>query len=268
MNLQRSLTDLPVELIAELYMLALSPVFPHTCKYIHSAIQSSPSSVHAKYIFGRHPPGVYCTSSKDAPIYISGSPFTRALRYPICTIPVLESMLRIISRTPRKEINIDISNTFELPRRLFRSLGKSEATLNADSEPLPLLRFLWEERPSFSFVTPIVNSHDGYPLVRAVHARFTPLIRFLLDHGADPEKRDYMAVKVAIGKKDLELVKMLIEFEPEAKANATKKRRRADRVEVKPFMLDMAVRYDARDIVQYLMEEKGCIPHMKTLRAI
>ena len=162
-------------------------------------------------------------------------------------------MRRIMLRTNIAHINIATSDGFELPRRLFRSLGESSERLDANSEPLPLLQYLWERRTKIDFVKPRPNSHDGYPLVRAVHARFTPLVRFLLDHGADPRERDCMAVKVAIRKKDLTMVKILIEFEPEPGATA-KKRRRADRVVVTPSMLDSAVRCDARDIVTYFME--------------
>ena len=93
-------------------------------------------------------------------------------------------------------------------------------------------------------------------------------MRFLLDHGADPGEQDCLAVKVAIGKKELTMVKMLIEFEPEPVAKGGKRRRRADRVVVTPSMLDLAVRCDARDIVRYFMEEKRCIPNMGTLKAI
>lgn len=79
-----------------------------------------------------------------------------------------------------------------------------------------------------------------------------------------------MAVKVAIGKKDLSLVKLLIEFEPEGNSSggSAKRRRRLDRVTVQTFMLDLAVRCDARDIVRYLIHEKGCVPHLSTLEVI
>ncbi|KAF8462472.1 hypothetical protein JB92DRAFT_3089526 [Gautieria morchelliformis] len=262
-----TLAHLPVEIIAELYLLALSSCFPQTCKYIYDAIKSFPPSVHAYYILGRHPPAICWPSSKAGPTYIAGPPLTQALRYPLCNIPVLEAIRRIIL-LHTNIVNVNIAtDVVELPKRVFRSLQDSDAPLDANSEPLPLLQFLWERRTQVDFAKPKSNSHNGYPLVRAVFARFTLLVRFLLDHGADPRRQDCLAVRVAIVKKDLMLVRMLIEFEPEPGASA-KKRRRTDRVAVEPSMLDLAVKYDARDIVQYFMEEKGCIPNIKTLKAI
>lgn len=57
------------------------------------------------------------------------------------------------------------------------------------------------------------NSHDGYPLARAVFARHVPLIRLLLRYGADPGLKDGWAVTTAIGNGDGELVRMLLERE-------------------------------------------------------
>jgi len=191
-------------------------------------------------------------------IYIAGPPLTRALGYPICSIPVFDAMRRIILRTNIAHINITNWEDFELPKRLFRSLGGSSEPLDANSEPLALLQLLWEKRTEIDFVKPIPNSHKGYPFVRAVYAQFTQLVRLLLHHGADPGERECSAVKVAITKKDLTMVKILIEFEPEPETRG-KKRRRADRLVVTPWMLDLAVRCDARDIVKYFMEEKRSV---------
>ena len=223
------------------------------------------------------------------------SPLTRALRYPLCTISVLEAIHRICLPTRNSSLSLHAGDSkeqlehtaFELPKRIFRSLGQEPSDrsvlppLDGNSDPLPLLRLLWKRHTistefDHSAAEPViarryaVNSHGGYPLVRAVHAQFVPLIQFLLDHGADPRLRECMAVKVAIGKKDLTLVKMLIEFGEESGPGTKvgKKRRRLDRVEVTPYMLELAVRCDARDIVQYFVEEKGCIPNMKTLKAV
>jgi len=117
---------------------------------------------------------------------------------------------------------------------------------------------------------PSPNSSNGYPLVRAVNGRSIDLIRFLLDRGADPALRGALAIKVAIQKKDLKLVKMLIEYEEKVVLEdvTRKKKKVADRVTVTPTMLDMAVKADARHIVRYFMEEKGAIPSMKALLVI
>lgn len=55
------------------------------------------------------------------------------------------------------------------------------------------------------------NSSRGYPLAKAVLARHIPLIQILLQNGADPSTKDHMAIMLAIGRRDLELVRLLIE---------------------------------------------------------
>ena len=97
-----------------------------------------------------------------------------------------------------------------------------------------------------------------YPLLCAVQAEFISLVEFLL-HGAHRGWPDYSTVKVAIGKKNLKLVKMIIEDEDLSVI-------RRDGISVKHFLLDAAIECDARDIVKYLMEEHGCIPLFKDLR--
>ena len=67
---------------------------------------------------------------------------------------------------------------------------------------------------------------------------------------------------VAIRRKDLTMVRMLVEH-----PKSTQKRRKLeDRILVTSEMLRMAVKCDARDIVEYLTLEKRCIPDMQTLR--
>jgi len=118
---------------------------------------------------------------------------------------------------------------------------------------------------------PNINAHDGYALTKAVHAKFLPLIQFLLNHGADPQYKDCLAIRVAIRQRDLALVKLLIErdessYEPGGGRTGRRKRRKLeDRVEINRAMLRAAVKCDARDIVDYLTREKGCVPDMQTL---
>jgi len=127
--------------------------------------------------------------------------------------------------------------------------------------PLPYLKYLYETP---GFPPPDANSHDGYALTRAVHARFIPLVHFLLAHGASPKCKRGLAIMVAIRRKDLSLVRRLIERPKESEK--TKRRKLEDRIPVTSEMLKMAVKCDARDIVKYLILEKGCIPDMQTLR--
>ncbi|TFY83523.1 hypothetical protein EWM64_g479 [Hericium alpestre] len=136
-------------------------------------------------------------------------------------------------------------------------------------EPLPFLRYLYDHP---RIPAPDPNSHDGYPLSHAVRAGFAPLVRFLLDHGASPRCKDDMAVMLAIQRRDLEMVKLLIEPSTAVTGEDTgrkgKRRRVADRVEVSPRMLRVAVRHKANDIVDYLTNEKGCVPDLQTLRLL
>jgi hypothetical protein len=126
--------------------------------------------------------------------------------------------------------------------------------------PLPYLEYLYGTP---GIPPPDVNSHDGYALTKSVHASFFPLVRFLLAHGASPKCKKGLAVMVAIRRKDLTLVRMLIERPKEM----TKKRQKLeDRIQVTSEMLRLAVKCQAWDIVEYLTVEKECVPDMQTLR--
>jgi hypothetical protein len=155
----------------------------------------------------------------------------------------------------------------ELPRRLFRPLAPKTAVngkipdWKEHDQPLPFLKYLYS-----TAIAPNPNSHDGYPLTKAVRAGFLPLIRFLLDHGASPGCKNALSIRVAIRLQDLPLVRMLIERN--AYAGKGKKRKLPDRVQVSPFMLKTAVQCDARDIVEYFVKEKGCAPDLQTLQLL
>ncbi|KXN88484.1 hypothetical protein AN958_07150 [Leucoagaricus sp. SymC.cos] len=89
-----------------------------------------------------------------------------------------------------------------------------------------------------------------------------------------------MAVKVAIKQKNLRMVKMLVERDDRdgslvpiptkqiQKPQKGKRRRLEDRVEVHPSMLKLAVKCNARDIIDYFAWEKGIIPDMQTLTSL
>ncbi|KAH7884624.1 hypothetical protein F5I97DRAFT_1478915 [Phlebopus sp. FC_14] len=248
--------NLPVELLYEIQLFATSPTFPQTCKTLHQIFKSSPSSYRAQYL-------VACM---DVSRTREHAILTKMLRYPICNKDVLEAYFRIASTDAAK------GWAPELPKRLFRSLAAKSGLRKADKwsdrdHPLPFLRYLYSSphlRP------PAANSHDGYPLTKAVQAGFIPLVRFLLDQGATPDWKDNLPVNVAIHRKDLRLVKMLVERMDTGKtvddSRAKRKRRRLeDRVAVTPEMLRTAVRCKAHDIVEYFTKEKGCIPDMQTL---
>ena len=97
--------------------------------------------------------------------------------------------------------------------------------------------------------------------MQAVRGEFIPLVQFLLDHGACPEQSSYSAIRVAIGKKNLKLVRILIELEEKLETNAKEKWRCGQ--DIANVLSWVAVECDAREIVKYLMDEQGCVPLIK-----
>ena len=174
-----------------------------------------------------------------------------------------------------------------LPKRLFKDLvppgnGDVQHAYDVNDAPLPFLRHLYAAvAPARGLdVRMHANGEDGYPLIRAVHASHIPLVRFLLGKGAEPDLKDALAIRIAIRKRNLSLVTMLIERDGEDESyeslghmqtsgrkrkTSAKRPRLSDRVQVTNTMLKLAVEVDARDIVEYLMD-KGARPDMQTLQ--
>ncbi|THH14120.1 hypothetical protein EW146_g6188 [Bondarzewia mesenterica] len=247
---RRTLDTLPVELLYEIQFYALSDSLPHTCRRLYDVFKSAPPTIQAEYISGR------CLLVRDN----SGKNkcVTRALRYPVCTQDVLEAVLR------RSDFPSISGESFELPRRIFRPLIHSPPTggWKEQDEPLPFLQYLFSHP---RLPAPDPDSHEGYPLTRAVHAGFMHLIRFMLDHGASPRWKGGLAVLVAIRQRNLRLVKVLIERGSSASRGSAKRRKIMDRIEVNQNMLRTAIKCNANDIADYLMREKGCVPDIQTL---
>lgn len=248
---------LPVELLYEIQLFSASPSLPLTCKTLHRIFSASPPSYRTQYLIA----SIEAAQVRDDLI------LSKLLRYPICTVDVLESLFRISSNI------IPLTWIPELPRRLFRSLtpkSRAKTPLWTDQDhPLPFVKYLFtcaKIRP------PDVNSHDGYALTKAVQVGFLPLVRFLLDHGASPRCKNNMPVLVAIYRKDLSLVRLLVEKvdyrerDPEALKQKGEEQKLEDRAQVTPDMLKVAVKLNARDIVEYFMKEKGCVPDLQTLQ--
>jgi len=155
-----------------------------------------------------------------------------------------------------------IRGIFTLPKRLFRTLTPEDAANKLNfvkylcSIP-PVYRYLphdhLNERRKVEPFTPSanVNSHNGYPLIRAVQVRYLPLVELLIWNGADPTKRDNMAIMMAIRYRDLELTRVLMD---------------SDSVDATSSMVRQAVDAQADDIIAWLVGEKGCVPDMRTLR--
>ncbi|KAI6099818.1 hypothetical protein F5141DRAFT_398689 [Pisolithus sp. B1] len=271
-----NLIDLPVELLYEVGLYAVSSALPQTCKVLHAIFKASPASYRAQYL-------VACIERSHPR---EDTIITTILKYPICNEDVLEAYFRM---TPSKAESRK-RWVPELPRRLFRSLATNSnsprlpfapcvAPWRARSEgetlqwteldhPLPFLRYLYT-CPHIH--PPAVNSHEGYALTKAVQARFVPLIQFLLSHGATPDRKGSLAVLIAISRRDLPMVRMLVErpetthAQPVGERAGAKRRRLGDRVSVTPEMLRAAVKCKAQDIIEYFTREKGCIPDIHTL---
>jgi len=202
------------------------------------------------------------------------------LRFPICTESVLQSIFRTVGLEQIESIRKPASFT-ELPARLFRDLRpKGRAGVghkrhppgqwSSNDDPLPFLRYLYNHP---RIPPPDTNTNHGYALTKAVAAGFKPLIRFLLLNGADPSQKGCLAVMVAIRRKELELVKMLIEpssfgvssKNDEGGGRSGKRRRMDDRLRVTQKMLASAIQCDARDIANYFVVEKGVTPPIQSL---
>ncbi|KAG1747056.1 uncharacterized protein EDB91DRAFT_1115992 [Suillus paluster] len=246
---------LPVELLYEIQLFSVSPSLPLACKTLYEIFSASPSSYRAQYLVA----ALEAARIRDDMIP------SKLLRYPICTVDTLEALFRISSDI------ISLSWAPELPRRLFRSLtpkSRAKPPLWTDQDhPLPFLYYLFT-CPKIH--PPDVNSHEGYALTKAVQVGFVPLVRFLLDHGASPRCKNSMPILVAIHRKDLSLVRLLVE-RVDGKSGSGgqkqkgKRRKLEDRAQVTPEMLKAAVKLDARDIAEYFMKEKGCVPDLQTL---
>ncbi|OCH84052.1 hypothetical protein OBBRIDRAFT_822007 [Obba rivulosa] len=286
-----TLDTLPVELLYEIHLYALSPSLPLASRHLYAVFKSAPSSIHAEYLLG-----CYLQDATRSSAARNAGLVSKVLRYPICSQLVLEAILR------NPLCPSHLSGVTELPRRLFRSLAPrkrgdphTQLLWSDEDAPLPFLRFLYSHP---RIPPPDANRHDGYVLTKAVYARFLPLVSFLLTHGASPACKGALPVMVAIRQKDLALVRMLIERDGTVRAESprkrkaadsagtqatgaggtqagverweqgsgrgVKKRRLEDRVAVNTEMLKLAVKCDARNIVDYL-REKGCVPDMQTL---
>ncbi|TCD67156.1 hypothetical protein EIP91_000441 [Steccherinum ochraceum] len=257
------LETLPAELLYDIFIFALNEHFPHTSKRIYSVFKYAPLSIHAEYIIFKSLP------TDDLP--------SKTLRFPICTLPVLQTLLRIPAYA--SILSKHSKSTTKLPRRIFQSLTpnprirpigmkrRNREPWSTEDAPIPLLRFLLDEP---RIPNPDWNYSKGYPLAKAVMAQFIPLVRFLLENGASPACKDGLAVRVAITKKNLGLVRMLIEPEAAVKnkggsSGRNVRRKLEDRVKPDSEMLKAAMKADARDIVHYLINEKGCVPNMQTV---
>jgi len=265
-----SLGRLPVELIYETQLFALSEHFPYVCKYLCEVFKRSPPSFRAQYIFARVHRGVLVNANP-------GNVFTTAILYPICTQETVEALFRLprflaYGQPGAGDPSIQMPLP-DLPKRLFRDLQPRvrrgiPVPWSDEDRPLPFLRYLFDLYNTRRMITgpPKFEARESYALTKAVAAGFVPLVKFLLGNGGDPRAGGAIAVMVAIQKRDLQMVKLLIEGDLD-NPDGAKRRRVPDRVACTREMLQRAAKVDAQDIIQYLVA-KGAADDidMKTLR--
>jgi len=132
----------------------------------------------------------------------------------------------------------------ELPRRIFRNL--------TSTSPIPhLLIYLFET------YKPNANSFDGYALSRAVLAKNLGVIKYLLGQGADPEKKEGMAIQIAVKLGDLRIVRMLVEHQNLGDTVGGKQDRVGMGMDIPSKWVETAVRSGSDEIVSYFVHEKG-----------
>lgn len=228
------LSSLPVELLYEIQFYVVSDSLPIVGRRLHHIFISAPATIKVDYIMGRR----LAHLNKSC----RSSVVSFALRYPLCRTPeVLDALLRRPAARPSEVTSV------RLPRWLFLRLGPS------GEEALPLLRYLFGRRDLS--IRPIPDSHHGFPLASAVKAGAIPLVRFLLEQGASPYSKNALAVRLAVKRHNLALVRLLIDTSKSA----------LEETGVGSDMLKFAVKFGAGDIAKYLMNEKGCVPDLETI---
>ncbi|GAA5831941.1 hypothetical protein JCM11251_002759 [Rhodosporidiobolus azoricus] len=263
-----TLEDLPAELLLHVHLLSLSSHLPYVSRHLHSIFASTSSFHRARYLLLRH----------------DRKTLSHAVKYQICTLDVIHALERLAFAEGKR------LKCPQLPRRVVRGLS-SKGGDEERAVDLPLITYLLENYGASA------NSHNGYPLARAVFSRHIPLIRLLLRHGADPSQQDGWAVTTAIANGDAHLVKMLMEREPEREEDAEeagggrdevvlrekegvngakkrkkrresggggKRRKMEDRCKATKEMLETAVKAKQWGIVDYLTA-KGALPSMDVL---
>jgi len=129
----------------------------------------------------------------------------------------------------------------ELPRRLFRNLTSTSVIP-------PLLLYLFET------YKPNPNSFEGYALSRAVLSKNLEVIRYLLRQGADPGKKEGMAIQIAVKLGDLRIVRMLVEHQNLGSPNSGSL---GIGIDIPSKWVETAVRSGSDEIVSYFVHEKG-----------
>jgi hypothetical protein len=228
------------KLLYRIFLLSSSPKLPLVCQSLWSVFRHAPPSVTAQYL----PDNLQA-----------------ALNYPIMNQGVLEQYFRLHPPDPQ-------ACNVKLPLRLFKRLPRPRTKeLRAQppdhyqegSEPIPFLKAMLRLCPD----RVDVNFPNEYPLRAAVRAGHMPLVKLLLQAGANPCGGEYDSLPewplvVAIKIRSLSLVKLMME-------EGSDKREKVP-PELPSELLKEAYERKAYDIVLYLTEEKGMVPTVDVLR--
>jgi len=163
---------------------------------------------------------------------------------------VLEQHLRLHLDKARSPVT--------LPGHLFRRFPRSrEITFEDDSAPIPIVKAM------FRLLQVDVNGAEGYPLRSAVQRKHIPLVKLLLDAGADPlmgpsckESATFLAARTG----SLELLKLMLK--------ASHRSCKEDNLKLDTELLKAAYDRKAYDIVMYLTKERGAVPTIEILQWI
>ncbi|KAF8599661.1 hypothetical protein BDV93DRAFT_525900 [Ceratobasidium sp. AG-I] len=290
------LLDLPPELLYDILHYSASPQFPLINKYMRHTFKYAPPSLRAAYVLRR------LHESPDRPLNPL-SPHTiinAALAYPMCNTLMIDALerislsLRALTPLERKRITVFpgrwlFRNLLTQPkprRRKPGPLSKHSATASLPAiaasasptfadprrNPLPFLESL-ASKYTLSFSA----RESAFALsmcVRAGVAQY-PLLRFLLQAGADPGAQHCLPLQVAATVGNIDAMKMMVEPSEEQdgqeesggkKVKGGKRRRVEDRVQPSTKVLFAAVKAKHFELAQWLMNEKGVVPDMATLQ--
>ncbi|KAJ9095081.1 hypothetical protein QFC20_006769 [Naganishia adeliensis] len=290
-----SLDYLPVDILYEIHHLSLSPHLPSTNRYLHAAL-SRPTTTRA----------AYWLIERYFPAHGVRGFLSRALECGVCDGDVLREIERIWAREVDQARGMKSGKTRRRPthntimhRPPPSNLPPPTHNHRRPAHPSPpLLTHL------FTHYTPSPNSHRGYPLARASLHADTPLIAFLLTHGADPAEKEFLAVEIALTRRDIRVLRLLLDGPgdtspppPPATNDATDaatptngKRKRASvaaderpgsskrartaatrrgskvvPVRLTQPLVDKALAVGTPSIVRYIVDEKGYMPSLRSI---
>ncbi|KAJ9118911.1 hypothetical protein QFC24_005874 [Naganishia onofrii] len=231
-----NLDDLPVDILHEIHLFSLSEHLPLLNRYLYAALSRPTATRAARWLIRKYYDGGSSLQRGQQQQRQQQQRDSRwlckALECGVCDLEVLCELERIwrdeegdggeddaaVSasglHSPRtRSLSRPPLQCPLLPKRIFRHRrtppvappppppGPATPVPRID----PLLRHL------FNHYTPNPNSHRGYPLSRAVLHGDTQLIEYLLRRGADPREKDFLAVQIGVSRRDVGVVRLLVD---------------------------------------------------------